>query len=104
MAALASQQDLFELHGAVTPRQTSRLAAESIAEDKPTLQAKVLRAILDRGSHGATDDELEVALKMRHQTLSARRRELVLASRITPSGRHRLTRSGRKAVVWIAYE
>jgi hypothetical protein len=103
MAALADQTDLFEFHGPLATRETSRLAAESIADDAPTMRGKVLRAIVDRRSFGATDDELEVVLRMRHQTLSARRRELVLSGDIMPSGNHRKTRSGRKAVVWIAH-
>ncbi len=50
---------------------------------------------------GRTDDEIEQALNMRHQTVSARRRELVLAGKVVDSGRTRKTRSGCKATVWV---
>ena len=50
---------------------------------------------------GATDDELERLLQLRHQTVSARRRELVLLGKVVDSGRTRKTRSGCKAKVWV---
>ena len=68
-----------------------------------TLQDRVLAYIKSQGSWGATDDEIEQALDMKHQTASARRRELVLMDppRIIDSGGRRKTRSGRTAKVWI---
>jgi len=54
------------------------------------------------GEHGATADEVEVALGLRTPTCTARinelRKELGV---IKISGRHRLTRSGRPAVVYL---
>lgn len=50
---------------------------------------------------GATCDEVEVVLGLRHQTASARIRDLVIAKRIFDTGRRRLTRSGRKARIYF---
>ncbi len=52
-------------------------------------------------NEGATDDELEVALDIPHRTVSARRRELVIKSLLKDSLDTRLTRKGRKAIVWV---
>jgi predicted RNA binding protein with dsRBD fold (UPF0201 family) len=65
------------------------------------LQQKVLDCIRACGEEGATDDEIEKILGMRHQTASARRRELVLGERIIDSGRVRFNESKRPATVWI---
>lgn len=61
----------------------------------------VLEHIRSCGAHGATDDEGEAATGMRHQSYSARRRELATENppRIIPAGR-RPTSSGRTARVW----
>jgi len=79
-------------------RDTSIAAANSIANGVEQLRARVLVEIRERG--GATCDEVEVALEFRHQTTSARIRELTIEGKIHDSGERRLTRSGRKAVVW----
>ena len=84
----------------VSGSKTSREAADSMTNAAPTLRKKVFEAILALGSHGATDDELEVSLKMTHQSLSPRRRELVIGGLLAEKGT-RKTRSGRKAVVWV---
>ncbi len=83
---------------------TSLIAAHLIADETLTLRAKVYFWIYRAGERGATDDEIERALKMRHQTASARRRELVLQGRIQDSDRRRKTSSGRPAAVWVARE
>ena len=80
---------------------TSVAAADSMAAETSRRRGLVLEAIRQRGAHGATDDELEVELHLRHQTASARRRELVLLGKVRDSGWRRATRSGRKASVWI---
>ena len=63
---------------------------------------RVYDLILERGAEGATDDELEVALDLPHQTASARRNGLRDDGWVTDSGRKRPTRSGADAIVWIA--
>jgi hypothetical protein len=82
-------------------QSTSISAAAEIAPHAAKLRLAVYQQIICCGQFGATDDEIEVALKLRHQTVSARRRELVLLSQVTDSGRRRKTRSGRSAIVWF---
>lgn len=83
---------------------TSEAAAEEIAEHAPNMRQRVYATIVARREYGATDDELEVEMRLRHQSLSARRRELVLQGYVVDSERARRTRSGRVAVVWVAKE
>jgi hypothetical protein len=47
-----------------------------------------------------TDEELECALKMKHQTVSAARRSCVIKELVTPTGATKPTSSGRMANVW----
>lgn len=79
---------------------TSEAAAESIRPHLGQLQTAVLRCIL-RAPGGRTCDSVEAELDMRHQTASARIRELSQRGAIVDSGERRPTRSGRKAIVWI---
>jgi hypothetical protein len=57
--------------------------------------------LTSQGSAGATDNEIELALRLRHQTASARRRELVQLGRVRDSLARRPTDSGRTACVWV---
>jgi hypothetical protein len=65
------------------------------------LEQQVFDHIKSCGERGATDDEIEQALQLRHQTASARRRTLVLKGCVVDSERERRTRSRRWASVWI---
>lgn len=86
---------------------TSKAAGESV--DCLSMRQKVWRIIVYQSScstaygkrYGATDDEIEQQLNLRHQTVSPRRRELVLLGKVVDSGRTRPTRSGRRATVWV---
>lgn len=88
----------------VAGSDTSKAAGESMAKAAPTLRARVLRTIRNHGNLGATDDQLEWLLHLPHQTISARRRELVIAGLVVDTGKRRKTRSGRKATVWRCAE
>ncbi len=79
---------------------TSFLAAERIEPSAGTLRQVVLNQI--RLGGGMTCDAIEVVLDMRHQTASARIRELALSGHVVDTGDRRKTRSGRLAVVWRA--
>lgn len=82
--------------------ETSKEASETI--DAKTLRAMVLRFVAKPTSHtyiGATCYEVEQALKLRHQTASARIRELYLLGKLMDSGMRRLTNTNRRAVVWV---
>ena len=85
----------------VSSSATSAAAAESQGRDIGTKQARVL-AWIRWDPEGLTDDDLEELTGWRHQTVSARRRELVLAGLVVDSGRTRATSSGRQATVWVA--
>jgi hypothetical protein len=78
---------------------TSEAAAQSMMHTVGQLRTRVHR-VIESSPCGMTCDEVEVALKLRHQTASARVRELAIMGRIRDSGRRRKTRSGRSAVVW----
>ena len=79
----------------------SKAAAESIEKDTNRLRRLVYEEIKEAGSSGMTCDEVEARLDLKHQTVSARMRELAIAGRIIDSELKRKTRSGRAAVVWI---
>jgi predicted transcriptional regulator len=81
---------------------TSEAAAMSLQSILPSMSAQVLETLEEAGSHGATCDEVEVELGMRHQTASARIKGLVDNGLAVDSGMRRRTRSGRKATVWLA--
>ena len=79
--------------------ETSRAAAASMVPFTSTIKERVFDCIASLVG-GATCDEIEAALNLRHQTASARIRELALAKRIKAKGT-RKTRSGRNADVWV---
>lgn len=81
---------------------TSRAAAASVEPDARTLRGIILAFIRGRGDFGATCDEIEVELGLRHQTASARVFELREAKYIGDFASRRKTRSGRAAVAWKA--
>lgn len=83
----------------VAGSDTSEDAANSVASITYTLRRKAFEAI-DSCRDGATCDELEVLLYQRHQTISARLRELCLRNLIYDTGVRRMTRSGRSARVY----
>jgi DNA-binding Lrp family transcriptional regulator len=80
----------------------------SLKANAQAQKGEIGRAVLDylrkQGTHGATDDEIEQALDLLHQTVSARRRDLVKQGTVVNSGKRRLTRTGRGATVWIVSE
>jgi hypothetical protein len=82
--------------------RTSADAARSMRPHLGRLEGVVLAFIAGRGPRGATDEEVEDATLLKHQTASARRRELVLRGLVRDSGATRPTSSGRKAVAWVA--
>lgn len=86
---------------AVRSSATSQAAADSIAPEAGTLRALVYRTVQETLG-GLTCDEVEERLAMRHQTASARIRELAQSGQLLDSGTTRPTRSGRAAVVYVA--
>ena len=82
--------------------RTSRAAGNSIQAVLNSLQAKVFHHVRNQGPHGATCDEVEVALSMKHQTASARICELKEKRLLIDSETTRLTRSKRAAIVYVS--
>jgi len=81
--------------------RTSRAAAISMEEHLTALQLTVFVLIREAGDTGRTCDEVETTMVgWRHQTVSARVRELYLQGWIYRTKRTRVTRSGRQAVVY----
>jgi len=86
----------------VAGSSTSEAAAEAIEEGRATLRYKVYKYLLDQGQLGAIDQEMQDDLNMDPSTQRPRRVELVRAGKVKDSGKKRLTRSLRWAVVWVA--
>ncbi len=80
---------------------TSREAARMAEPAAGTQRARVLGMLRGRGTSGATDEQIQLFLNMNPSTQRPRRIELVAAGLVADSGRTRLTRSGRSAVVWV---
>jgi hypothetical protein len=85
---------------------TSLAAAVAIECQSRALRGRVYRLIRDATAslawEGRTDEQVQLALGMRVQTETARRRELVLLGLVEDSGRRRLLSSGRQGIVWVA--
>lgn len=86
--------------GHVAGCDTSKAAADSMRSTAGSLRNRILEEIQLSGLTGRTCDELEVR-HGRHQTVSARVRELVMQGAIKDSGRRRVTRSGRQARIYV---
>lgn len=86
----------------VVGSDTSKEAAASMTGSAQVVRVRVFKHIKSQGVRGSTDNEIEHALGLRHQSASARRRELVQRGMVYDSGQRRRTDSGRKAAVWVA--
>lgn len=79
---------------------TSVAARDSMGGIKNNLRKKIYEFI--EAKSGATCDEVENLLDLRHQTASCLIRFLTQDGFLRDSGERRLTRSGRKAIVWVS--
>lgn len=86
----------------VNPKTSMNTSSEALKSMKAVIPSKryAVYEYIKGGSHGATCDEVENALELKHQTASARIRELAQMGLIAPRG-VRKTRSGRNATVWV---
>lgn len=81
---------------------TSKEAAESMVPSASTIREWVLSYVRAQARFGGTTcDAAEVALKLTHQTCSARFNDLKKERLIFDSGKRTPTRSGRKAAVYL---
>ncbi len=81
--------------------ETSRAAANSMRTAARGQRAQILAFIEQRGSHGATLDEVEMQLGIRIQSVCPAVNSLAKTGVVRDSGEKRKTRSGRDAIVWI---
>jgi len=106
---MAQKSLRFELDGLSKPADppyqrhstTSRQASRRIVPTQGSLKAAVHNYIESCGTHGCTDDEVQIELDMNPSTQRPRRVELVRDGMVIDSGRQRKTRSGRNATVWV---
>lgn len=89
--------------GFVDGSDTSQQAAESMGAKAPSLRDDILGHFV-KSSNGFTCDEIEELFEIKHQTASARIRELVMFGKLVDTGERRKTRSGRPARVYEAAE
>ena len=88
--------------------RTSADAAESMVDHAVSIELQILAYFMHMAAYsGATDDEIEAHLGLKHQTVSARRRQLErkgMVVKMYEKGERvtRPTRSGRKAGVYIS--
>ena len=82
---------------------TSRAAATSIGSGERA-KIRVMQAMRDCGKNGATCEEIELLLGMRHQTTSARIRELTKIGLVVDTGLRRTNTSGCTARVYCAVD
>ena len=82
--------------------RTSLRASDALMPVAGTIRRRVIHLVAAMGWDGATDDELERHLAMKHQTVSAARRTLELGGWVRATETTRPTRTGRQATVYIA--
>ena len=98
----AQGNDAAEFHVRKDAPDTSRAVAPRIREG--SLQDDVLTLFVNLAhtgvAIGATDDDIEVALKRSHQSVSGARNTLVRKGYLVDSGERRLNRYGNLAIRW----
>lgn len=83
--------------------ETSAAAAESVAKDAKSLEAKILVAIREAGAKGLTGDEVAEKVGLPNPYQSRPRLSGLRARKaIMDSGMRRINASGRRAAVWVA--
>ena len=102
--AYIDPRELRAMHKPALAQEHSTTSREAAARIEPTrgrLQLAVYLAV--KGARdGLTAQEIEEATGLAGNTVRPRVVELVEQCRIHDSGRKRLTKSGRNAVVWVA--
>ena len=79
-------------------QDTSRDAAQSMAPKAAAIRERVWRELRLRGP--ATPEEVAGRLNLDVMSIRPRFSELKLAGRIEPTGKTRMSRTGRRAKVW----
>jgi hypothetical protein len=100
-AAARPGRDLNQDPPSAAGSDTSAAAAASVKKKLGGLHRQIYKLVKERGLDGCTCDEVEQLLDLRHQTASARIRELRDKKKLIDTGRRRRTRSNRPAAVYI---
>jgi predicted ArsR family transcriptional regulator len=79
---------------------TSEAASDSMLGEAAKQRSAVYRAISTAQPPGATCEQVENHLGLKHQAASARIRELVLDGLVIDTGQRRRNTSGRTAAIW----
>ncbi len=81
--------------------ETSHGAGVAIDQHLPALERLVLKALRDRGTAGATSEEIADDLDLPRVTVSPRLRPLANKGLIRDSNTRRPGLSGRPGIVWV---
>lgn len=85
--------------------ETSREAAESIADEAKTIELRLLAIVRAAGVHGVTADEAAAIARLPNAYASRPRLSTLRArGKIADSGARRKNASGRRAAVWTLPE
>jgi hypothetical protein len=84
------------------PQRTERAAAARREPGWDTQCGLLLRAVVERGGDGYTQNEMETIPGIRTNAHRTRKNELVRDGLVMNSERTRLTDTGSEAIVWIA--
>ena len=94
----------FDAYGNTVPAQrhspTSVEAAKSIEPHVNEMHKRILRRLKEAGETGCTDEDLQADFATA-STSRPRRVELVRMGLVKDSGKTRLTKSLRRACVWV---
>jgi hypothetical protein len=82
-------------------RPTSISAQIKAAPRMSEKRARVYRYLVDRMERGATDQEMQAALKMSGDTLRPTRGKLLKDGLIYDSGKTRTNENGNDCIVWV---
>jgi hypothetical protein len=103
---MALQRGLFDAPEELPYQRHSETSHEAAEANAPTAgtQRQAVFGALEAHPVGLIDEEIQNLLAMNPSTERPRRIELVNSGAVVDSGTTRLTKSGRKAVVWILAE
>lgn len=80
---------------------TAKAAAAKAHPKSGTIRRAIYDVVAEKGATGATDDEMEKALRRSHQSVSGSRNSLVRDGHLRDSGLRRKNSYGNDAIVWV---
>ena len=85
-----------------TTAACSAAAYETVKPCIKTQRQAILEYIIQCGTYGATDNEIQDALDLSGSTQRPRRGELAAMNKIKQNGKKRSNRQGNACAVWVA--